>query len=178
MAVTLASISCRTCGHTGSVQAGCGSQIRRSGDDSENYHDDCPAARQDCKPTSAHAREPPAWLAVLRRSAPEGVLDLRPGLLKVALDLVTAASGPQATATGDTASGLPGTAFDRFGLVRNLPGGAPGMSFAVAWALPKPGGPDVGDARPDSRVRVRPPGRWLRCPRRLRSRPRSASGAG
>ena len=59
------------------------------GDVYETYHDDWPVARQNCRPASARAREPQARPAVLRRSAPERVLDLRPGQFEVALDLVT-----------------------------------------------------------------------------------------
>lgn len=44
--------------------------------------------------------------AAASRSVPEGVLDLRPGLLGVALDLVTAALGAQAPVAGGTAGSL------------------------------------------------------------------------
>src|ERR1022692_1370282 len=52
----------------------------------------------------------------------DGVLDLRAGLLGVALDLVTAAFGSQAPAAGGPAGGFLDAALDCFGLVRDLPG--------------------------------------------------------
>jgi len=72
---------------------------------------------------------PRAITMALRRSAPEGVLDLRPGLLEVALGPVTATPGPQAPAAGDTAGGYPGTPLDFFRLVRDLPGDAHRAAF-------------------------------------------------
>src|ERR1017187_6660888 len=70
----------------------------------------------------------------------ERVLDLRPGLLGVALDLVTAAFGLQAVVAGGAAGGLLGAAFDRFGLVRDLlsdtHGGLPFVSHSAGADAP------------------------------------------
>src|ERR1022692_196055 len=59
-------------------------------------------------------RAGPVW------SVLEGVLDLRPGLLGIALELVTAALSLQAPVAGQPAGGLLGAAFDYLGLMRNL----------------------------------------------------------
>jgi hypothetical protein len=61
------------------------------------------AAKMAVRPAADAAR---AWLVALRRSAPEGVFDLRAGLLEVAFGLVTATFGTQAPTAGDTAGGL------------------------------------------------------------------------
>ena len=57
-----------------------------------------------------------------RSSVLEGVLDLGPGLFEVALGLVAAAFGLQTRAVGGPPGGLPGAAFDCFGLMRDLLG--------------------------------------------------------
>jgi len=60
------------------------------------------------------------WRA--RWSVLEGVLDLSPSLLEVALGLVAAAFGLQARVVGGPPGGLLGAAFDCFGFVRDLLG--------------------------------------------------------
>src|ERR1022692_304469 len=72
------------------------------------------------RPRAGPARR--AWRGGPVWSVPEGVLDLRSGLLGVALELLPAALGPQAPVAGQPADGLLGAAFDYLGLMRNLPG--------------------------------------------------------
>src|SRR5580700_1025607 len=59
----------------------------------------------------------------------DGVLDLRAGLLHVAVEPVTAAPGAQATAAGKPAGGPLEAAFDRFGFVRELLADTHGAAF-------------------------------------------------
>jgi hypothetical protein len=69
-----------------------------------------------------------AWpSATSRRSAPDGILDLRSGLLEVALGPVGPAFGPQAAAAGEAADHPLGAALDRFGLMRDLLGDTHGV---------------------------------------------------
>src|ERR1035438_1740980 len=91
--------------------------------------------RRDIGSRPAAPAGPGAGWSVLER-----VLDLRPGLLGVALDLVTAAFGLQAVVAGGAAGGLLGAAFDRFGLVRDLlsdtHGGLPFVSHSAGADAP------------------------------------------
>src|SRR6266508_4383068 len=113
-----------------------GSKMRRSaGWLSENDHGDCLVSRENDRPSIGSRRRPWSRVDGGEWSAPEGlegVLDLRPGLFSVALGLVTAAFGLQAPVAGDAADDLLGSAFDRFGLVRDLLGDTHGLQPFVS----------------------------------------------
>src|ERR1017187_82519 len=81
-------------------------------------------------------------------SAFGGVLDFRAGLLHVALYPVTAALGAQAPAAGEPADAPLDAAFNRFGLVRELPGHTHGeLPFVESSCRGGRAGRDVGDGR-------------------------------
>src|SRR5580704_4791289 len=99
----------------------------------------------------------------------DGVLDLRAGLLHVAVEPVTAAPGAQATAAGEPAGGPLEAAFDRFGFVRELLADTHGAALSAGAAADTLGAgwPASGSAGavPDCRGAARRPNRRGRSPR-------------